>query len=243
MLAGAGATAGSVYLHWLPCRTAWFTGTVLNGNRPSPEAADPEAWEACLGRMDTGLPFPYPPEPAETTVGASGLGVVAMALVGVAWMIFVLGMRWQWWTKAVASLPTAVTLVAAGVSAAAVYDTGRAEEDGSDWLWYGMDLAALVAFVAICAWQKDFRGQRLIRTMVVLWGVTAFGFTHLIFDYGFMATFSTLNWDTPPLTGTLSAASLALSAFVTVVVALNLPRKRLRQDRQPVAQPSRTLPA
>ncbi len=90
MLAAAGAAAWAVHLHWLPCRGSLLSSSAIRGYRYGPDLTD-----ACLWRMDGGLPFPYPPEPAEQTPWASELGVAAMALAGLAWLVLVLGLRWS----------------------------------------------------------------------------------------------------------------------------------------------------
>ena len=59
--------------------------------------------EACLRRMDGGIPFPYPPEPAEQTARASELGVAATVLTGLAWIVLVLGSAWGVPTRAFAA--------------------------------------------------------------------------------------------------------------------------------------------
>jgi len=66
--------------------------------------------DECWRRIDagisfTGMGFPYLPDLAEALPWVSGLGTAATALVGVAWLTLVLGMRWQLKTKVVAALP------------------------------------------------------------------------------------------------------------------------------------------
>jgi hypothetical protein len=112
MLAAAVATVWSTYLHWLPCRGSMLNGTILRGYDYGSGFSD-----ACLRRMDTGLPFPYPPEPAEVTPWASELGIAAAGLAGLAWLALVLGLPWSLRTKAVAALPTLATFVVALVGA------------------------------------------------------------------------------------------------------------------------------
>lgn len=50
---------------------------------------------------------------------ASELGVVAMALAGLAWLVLVLGLRWPARTRSVVVVPSLATLVVAGVGWAA----------------------------------------------------------------------------------------------------------------------------
>jgi hypothetical protein len=102
MLASAGAAAWSTYLHWLPCRGSMLRGSIIYDYA----YVRPKFSQACEQRMsgDQG--------PLE-----SALYVLAMALTGVAWLTFVLGMRWRLRTKRVAALPGLATLAVAGATA------------------------------------------------------------------------------------------------------------------------------
>lgn len=220
MLAAATATAWSIYLHWLPCRGALLSGSALRGYAYGPDFSD-----ACLHRMDTGLPFPYPPEPAEQTAWASELAVVAMVLVAVAWLVVVLAMRWPLRSTAVAALPSVPTLIVAAVAVVAIGTPDRSEADFvSLWLWLSIDVATVAALAALWRWQPELRGGLFRRLVVVLWGTTAFSFVHVVSEYTFMLGFSDANWDMPPLTGYLTAATIAVTAVVTVVMTLRRPR-------------------
>jgi hypothetical protein len=113
MLLSAVAAGWSTYLHWLPCR-----GTMLEGTIIHPRVGDGRSYEefekldpavkatllACDRRMD-GDQGPWESE----------LNVVALALLGVAWLALVLGLRWQLRTKEVAALPGLATLALAGL--------------------------------------------------------------------------------------------------------------------------------
>jgi hypothetical protein len=67
----------------------------------------------------------------------------------------VLGMRWQLRTKAVAALSGPATLVLAG--AAAIGDAGLGQDSSFPGiLLVSIELAAVVALVAISAWQQRF---------------------------------------------------------------------------------------
>jgi len=89
----------------------------------------------------------------------------------------VLGMRWQLRTRAVAALPGLATLVVAYVGT-----VDDASTRGDDFLVPSVLLAiegsAVVAFLAIEAWQREVSGRVVLRLVVVLWGTTAFGFIH-----------------------------------------------------------------
>jgi hypothetical protein len=52
----------------------------------------------------------------------SGLNLVAMALLGVAWLTLVVGLRWRWRTMPVAALPGLATLAVAVAGATAIGD-------------------------------------------------------------------------------------------------------------------------
>lgn len=205
LMASAVAAAWSTYLYWLPCRGTLLNGSVLRGFRYGPDFSD-----ACLRRMDGGLPFHYPPELSEQTPWAPELGAVSMALAGTAWLVLVLGMRWPVRTKTVAALPGVVTLTMAAGSAVAT----------ADWLVMALEAAALVALVAIWRWQSEVRGRDFVRVLVVAWGSTAFGVFHIFGEYILMTTFSDADWDMPPLTGYLTVATLVVSAILTVALTL-----------------------
>lgn len=231
LLAAAGAAGWATYLHWLPCRGTLLSGSILRGYRYEPAFSD-----ACLRRMDSGLPFPSPPEPLERTPWAAELGVTAMVLTGVAWLVLLLGMRWSLRTKAVAALPGLATLVLAAVSARAIGDAARGGDDPlSAWLLLTPEVAALVAVVAIFAWQPEIDDARVLLVLVLAWGTTAFGFLHMVGEYAFMVVFSDANWDAPPLTGYVTVATLVVAAVLTTTLALRLP---LRPAASPNGRPS-----
>lgn len=227
MLAAAAATVWSTYLHWLPCRGSMFSGSILNGYAYGPDFSD-----ACLRRMDTGLPFPYPPEPAEQTPWASELGVAATALAGVAWLTVVLGLRWSLRTKAVAALPGLATLVVAVVGTLALVDAGRSPDDSlSGWLWVSIEGTAVIALVMMLGWQTEVRGRVLLRLILVLWGTTAFGLVHAGAEYIAMISFSDANWDFPPGTGYLTGAVLIISAILTVIMTNSTNHTQVQRPR------------
>lgn len=218
LLMAAGVAAGwATYLHWVPCHGALLSGSVVRGYRYGPDFS-----AACLRRMDAGLPFPYVPEPSEQTAWASELGVVAMALAASAWLVLTLGMRWSVRTKAVVALPALATLVLAAISAAAIADTGRGpDDDVSRWLLLAPEAATVVAIAAIVAWQPEVTDRCWAGVLVVAWGTTAFGFVHVAVEYVFMVAFSDANWDVPPLTGYVTAATLIVAAVLTLTLALH----------------------
>lgn len=236
MLAAAAAIAWATYLHWLPCRGTLLSGSLLRSYRYGPGFS-----RACYRRMDTGLPFPYPPERAEQTAWASELGVVAMVFVSAAWVGVVLAQRWPLRTTTVALLPSVATLAAAVDAAEAIGTAIRSPGDfASLWLLLGADAAAVAALVAVRVWQPEVPGRLFRRLVVLIWGTTAFSFVHLSADYAFMIIFSDANWDTPPLSGYLTAAAIAVSAVLTA--GLTLRRPQSQANAGPAVDLSTALP-
>jgi hypothetical protein len=154
MLASAVAAAWSTYLHWLPCRGSMLSGSIIYGY----DYDGGKFSDLCLRRMD-----------GNQGQWESELNVVAMVLLGVAWLALVLGLRWQLKTKAVAALPGLATLALAGAVA-----IGDARHDSlPSMLMFSIELAAVVALVAISVWQPETHGRHIRRLAVVLWGTTA----------------------------------------------------------------------
>jgi hypothetical protein len=222
MLAAAVAAAWSTYLYWLPCR-----GTMLEGTLIQPFSGDGRTYDeyekldpavkasmdACLRRMDGDI--------SELAPWTSELHVVAIALLGVAWLTLVLGLRWRLRTRAVAALPGLATLVVAVAEAAALGDAGHVPM----MLLFSIELSAVVALIAILAWQSEVIGRCWLRLVVVLWGTTAFGAIHTIAEYVAMIIFSERDWDDPPGTGYLTVAVITICAILTVIMTLRAPHR------------------
>jgi hypothetical protein len=232
MLASAAAAAWSTYLYWLPCR-----GTMLEGTIIQPRVGDGRSYEeyekldpavkamlsACNWRMDGDI--------SELAPRTSELGVAATALAGVAWLTLVLGLRWQLRTKAVAALPGLVTLAVALAEAAALGEAGHDRQESLPMmLLLSIELAAVVALVAILAWQSEVVGRCLLRLVVVLWGTTAFGALHTIAEFVAMIIFSDRDWDTPPGTGYITVAVITSCAILTVILTLRAPQRRVGDE-------------
>jgi hypothetical protein len=168
--------------------------------------------DLCLRRMD-GDQGPW----------GLALYVLAMVLAGVAWLTLVFGLRWKRWTKRVAALPGLATLALAGASA--IGDAVFGQDGEILWmLLVSIDLSALVASLAILAWEPDVRVRSFLRLVVVLlWGTTAFGASHGTTEYVVMTSFSDANWDSPPGTGYLTVAVMTISAILTA--ALRTPQR------------------
>jgi hypothetical protein len=168
MLAAATATGLSTYLYWLPCRGSMLRGSFVNyyvevGRKFSP---------ACKQAMDGDVALVMP--------WTSGLNLVAMAVLGVAWLTLVVGLRWRWRTRAVVALPGLATLAVAVAGAAAIGDPKPLEYTPPLMgLVMFFELLAVVALVWILVWQPESRGRNIGLRLVVVWsGTTAFGFVH-----------------------------------------------------------------
>jgi hypothetical protein len=74
MLAAAAATGRSTYLYWLPCRGSMLRGSIINYYVNVGRKFSPGCKQAMDG--DVALVMPW----------TSGLNLVAMALLGVAWL-------------------------------------------------------------------------------------------------------------------------------------------------------------
>ncbi|HJY46502.1 MAG TPA: hypothetical protein VJ301_17925 [Propionibacteriaceae bacterium] len=235
MLASAAAAAWSTYLHWLPCQGRMLRGTIIQPYADGPsyedfaklDPADKARMFSCEARM-AGDQGPWESE----------LDVVAMVLAGVAWITLVLGLRWQLRTKRVAALPGLATLALAGAMAIGDAVFGR---DGGILmiLLVGIDLSAVIALIAILAWlvrEPDVRIRSFLHLVVVLWGTTAFGASHVMAEYAIMIRFSEANWDSPPGTGYLTVAVITISAVLTAIMALRTPQRGVddepHQDHQ-----------
>jgi hypothetical protein len=232
LLASAVAAGWSTYLYWLPCR-----GTMLEGTIFQPYTDDGRTPEE-FGKLDPAVKariFACEARMAGSEQGqwTSELLVLAMALAALAWLALVFGLRWQRKTKAVAALPALATVLMALV--VAIGDAANGE-DGllPGILLPAIELSALVALAVIWAWQPEVRSLgRVLRLMVALWGITAFGIFHGMFEYMIMIRFSERNWDSPPGTGYLTVAAITISAILIVIMTLRIPRTAADGDPQP----------
>lgn len=223
------ATAGSTYVHWLPCRGTMLSGSILRGYAYAPDFSD-----ACLQTMDGGLPFPFAVEATNAMPLAAVLGSAAVALAGVAWLVLVFGLRLPWRTTAFASLPGMATLVVFVVGLWAAGPAGP-DLDGSATLYLqlAIDAAALVAALALLVWRPRLRDASLAGLMVALWGASAFSVVHVVSEYAAMGMFSDANWDLPPGTGYPTALVLVASGVLTALLVLRSPA-----SKRPVADES-----
>lgn len=223
LLAAGAAAAWSTYLYWLPCQGSMLSGSILRGYAYGPDFSD-----ACLRRMDSGTPFPFPLTGPEATPGSPELAVAAMVLAGLAWVAIVLGLRWPRPTAVVAVLPSLATFVVATQTAAHTY-----------WvIWLIIDLAALVALIALLDGRPELRTAGSLRIVSALGGATAFGAVPSMLEYLMMVNLSEADWDVPPGTGYLLAAVPVVAAVLTTILTL-APRHR---SRGTVTTPARLEP-
>jgi hypothetical protein len=232
MLAAAAAAGWSLYLHWLPCHGSMLNGTAFR---------DEDGFsDGCLRRMDTGLPIHYPQELAGQARWSSELGVAAFALLGMAWLILVFGLRLRPRTKAVSALPGVVTLVMAAMAATAIANTEHNPEQYlPGWLWLTVETSAVIALCAIWGWE-EFSGGWFLRLVITIWGTTALGAIHGGADYALMSMFSTANWDLPPGTGFITVAVVTISAVLTIVMTAFDPRRDFGRSAWSSPEPAGT---
>lgn len=97
-----------------------------------------------------------------------------------------------------------------------------------------LELLAVVALVSILAWQPEARGRHIgPRLVVVLSGTTAFGYLHVITEYFTMLRFGGGIGDTPPGFGYLTAATITISAILTVIMTLCALQSGSEDEPQP----------
>jgi hypothetical protein len=229
MLAAAAATGRSTYLYWLPCRGSMLS-SIIRRSVQGPD--DGDFTRTCLRQMDGDVALVQP--------WTSELNIIAMGLLGVAWLTLVVGLGWRWRTKVVAALPGVATLTVALAGAVASGDARQAAARHAEYgpplmvLVLFLELLAVVALVWILAWQPQARGRHIgLRLVVVLSGTTAFGYVHVMSEYFTMNSFSVASWDTPPGFGYLTAATITISAILTVIMTLCAPQSGADDEPQP----------
>lgn len=231
LVASAGSAAGALVLHWQPCRGNMLDASVLTG------FADGSFSDACLRRMDTSLPFPFPPEPEEFSAWATGLGNVAMVCAALAGLVVAIGLRVAGWLRALVSLPAVLTVLIVAVSIRAAVSPARDPDDyPANWLLASAEIAAVVAVVAMARYRDDHDDLSRRTFWVVsglLWSITVFGFLHQVSEYLLATVVSEADWDNPPTTGTLTVVVLLVGAAVAWFE---------RGRRPPAAAPGTAVP-
>lgn len=205
LLASGAVAAWSTYLYWLPCKGSMLSGSIFRGYAYGPDFSD-----ACLRRMDSGTPFPFPLTGAEATPGSPQLAVAAMVLAGLAWVVIVLGSRWPRPTTVVALLPSLATILVA---------TQTAAHTSYVFLMI-IDLTALVALVGLLDERSELRTGGRLRLVSALGGAAAFGAVPSMLEYTTMVQLSEADWDVPPGTGYLLAAVPIVAGVLTMVMTL-----------------------
>lgn len=232
LLASAASAGWALVLHWQPCRGFMLDASVLTGFTSGSFS------DACLRRMDSSLPFPFPPEPAELTTQAASFGTVAMVFAAFAGLVLALGLQVEGWLRALVALPALLTGLMAVVSAWAAADPGRDPNASLPlWLWGSAELAAVLAVAALASDRHRHTGlsrRTFWVVVVVVWSTTMFGFGHQVSDYLLMTTFSEVDWDNPPGTGALTVVGLLVGAVLALVQ-----RGRRPSRAAPVEGPAR----
>lgn len=214
-------TARATFLFWLPCRGSMTRGLVFVF-----DASDETIPDACLRQMDSGTPFPFPPDDAMYPTTGPVLAAVAMAVTGLAWLTLVIGMRWRLRTTAVAAVPALLSLGLAVSSARAAVLPGAHETSYASLSWWLLlEVAGVGVLVVVRLWQPELTNWELARLTLILWGVTAFGEAHETVDYVTMMAINTWNWDCPPGCGYPTAVAIAAAAALSASRAL-FPRRR-----------------
>ena len=208
----AGGSAGvATYLFWLPCRGSMLDGSILS------LGGGIEFSDACLERMDSGTPFPYPGAFGKGVTASAMFAAAAIALTALAWLPVAFGLGWRARSQLVALLPVGATLLLAVRSYPRAH--GIVGSAGNTPLWLAVEVLGLAAVLLIFRWEVGAGSALLIRLLVLSWGATAFGPVHQTGDYILMIATSSANWDVPPGTGYFTSTLLALAAAVTMLTA------------------------
>lgn len=236
LLSAAAVTAAvATYLFWLPCR-----GSMLQGSSLLPHSTASELSDACLVQMDTGTPFPFLAGRGHQTWWSSQWAGLSIVLAALAWLPPVFGLGWRKRTRAAFGLPVLATLLLAAATFPVARPTGfDSDAPGAVWLWLSVEAAGVIAILGVGPWERAAGGGTLLRLLALGWGATAFGLLHQLFDYSFMITTNTSNWDVPPGTGYGTSAVLALAAVMTALLCLR--RRASAPVEPPAAQPDRGL--
>lgn len=216
LILGGLALAASAYLFWLPC------GDFLAG----------QDGLRCYPLMDAGIALPEIPQDQIRLLAVHLAALIGQSLLGLGWAIFALSQPWQISTRIIALVPTALTLALATAELLAI-----GEPLVGDWAALPMVLLSLACPLALgYAIEDPLPGLRagpyspthVARTMTYgryLWRValltlainSAGTFSYLL-DSAVMGGLTGADWDTPPGTGLVSAASAILFAFVSLTV-------------------------
>lgn len=207
---GGVALAASAYLFWLPC------GEFVAG----------QDGPRCYPLMDAGVALPAIPQDHARLLAMHLAALMGQSLLGIGWATFVLSQPWRTSTRIIALAPTelVLSLAVAGLAAIHVPVLG-------DWVIFAMLLLLNIACaLAIGHAIEDplpglgRRGSlpRIARTLSYrryLWriallvlAINSAGMLTYSFDFTVMGNLTGADWDTPPGTGLVSAASIVLFA-------------------------------
>lgn len=212
MSAAAIAVAFATWLHWAPCSGSMLTASMFHGSLESNGFTD-----ACLGRMDSGAVFPFIDTVGHGATG-SGATIGSMALLGLGWVGFIATRRWTFVERTLAAAPGLLTAALAVSSFVQVFLPPLWPRLGVvTWIVVAIDLTALVAAAVIVQLTS---GLDRAAQLLALWGVTSFGWMRTIGDYMTMIIWSNANWDAPPGTGYVTAATMAASGLVACWLGL-----------------------
>lgn len=158
LLVAGGAAGIATHLFWLPCRGSMRDGSLL-GPRSDFTFSD-----ACLERMDSGTPFPYPAALGEHASTSALLAAVAIALTALAWLPIALGLRWRARSRLVALLPMVATLL---LAARSYPGTGALGSGGAAPLWLAVEVLGLAAVLLIFRWEVGASPALGVRLLIL----------------------------------------------------------------------------
>jgi hypothetical protein len=219
----AGVAAGR---YWMPCSGSMLNGSILLGY------LYPDRFTgACLQRMDDGTPFPFIGPGGQATPGFTDATIASMALLGVAWLVFIATRRWEAGVRVLAALPGVLTVALALVTLLQVWTPALwPGETVTTWIVVAIDLTALVAAAVLV---QLTNGLDLFAHLLALWGVVSFGWMRTIGDYIAMLGLSSANWDAPPGTGFITVVTIGLTAILAPGLGLWSRRTSRRVPSRP----------
>ncbi len=213
LLISAGVGGWSTYLYWLDCQGGMLDGTIFDDNRRA--SAMPHA---CFPRMDGGMPF-LPNGRAGPAQGAAASAAVSLLLASMAWVPLLLGLRWSPRTRYAAAVPGAVALLLLGTALIGETVFGQPQDA---LLGGAVHILALLGLVAAAyVYTEDRSRWAVVRLVLLASAAGGFRAVQLYFDYAFMMSVSTVNWDVPPGTGYLTILALAVAALGVAVITVS----------------------
>ncbi|MFT4227129.1 permease prefix domain 1-containing protein [Micropruina sp.] len=216
LIVGGLALATSAYLFWLPC------GEFLAG----------QDGLRCYPLMDAGVALPAIPQDQIRLLAVHLAALIGQSLLGLGWAIFALSQPWRISTRIIALVPTALTLALATAELLAI-----GEPLVGDWADLPMVLLSLACPLAFgYAIEDPLPGLRagrfspthlaptttyrryLWRVALLALAINSAGTFSYLLDSAVMGGLTGADWDTPPGTGLISAASAVLFASASLAV-------------------------